>query len=156
MGQLIQKTVEKLDRDRLWTEITESAKRANGVRFPSDRETELTIEKIQKNWEAFIGKPPQEGEWVQIGDKYCRIAHVWSHENGITGLQPATYGMGGSFYLFDGFGSFSGALDAPVNMRLEHTGYMLAHFWMFYGNSSGAHRGVWFTIPARVWTEVKA
>lgn len=156
MGQLIQKTVEKLDRDRLWVEITESAKRANGVRFPSDRETELTIEIIQKKWEAFRDKPPQEGEWVQIGDKYHRIAYVFRNEDGLTGFQPSTYGMGGSVYLCSGHGSYSVSFEAPVTMRLEHIGYMLAHFWMFYGGSSGAHRGVWFTIPARVWTEVKA
>ena len=156
MAAVIEKTVEKLDRDRLWVEITESAKRANGVRYPTDRETELTIEKIHKNWEAFRHKPPQEGEWVTIGDKHHRIAHIWSRENGLTGFQPTTYGLGGSFYLCDGYGSFSGSLDSPIKMRLEHTGWMLAHFWMFYAGSSGAHRGVWFTIPTRVWTEVKA
>ena len=156
MSQLIEKTVEKLDRDRLWTEITESAKRANGVRFPSDRETEKTIETIQKNWEAFRDKPPQEGEIVQIGDKHHRIAYIFRQEDGLTGLQPSSTGTDGRVYLFSGYGSYSGSLDSPVTMRLEHTGYMLAQFWMFYGDDSGPHRGVWFTIHTRVWTEVQA
>jgi len=38
-------------------------------------------------------------------------------------------------------------------MKLQHVGWRLAPFWIFYGGSSGAHRGVHFTIPVRVFAE---
>lgn len=144
--------IERLDIDRLTSEITESAKRADGVRYPSDRETKLTIELIQRNWEAFHGKPPQEGELVVVGEEHHRIAQVWDRaDDGSTELQPA---KSGSVYLHEGCGSFSGSLDSIATMRLTHVGWKLATFWIFYGGFSGAHRGVYFTIPTRVFAAI--
>lgn len=144
-------TIERLDIDRLHREITESAKLAHGVRYPSERETQKTIELIQKCWEGFHGKPPQQGEWVEINGECRRIAHVWSrNQDGTTELQAA---ISGSTYLFEGCGSFSGGLDSPVTMKLQHVGWRLASFWLFYGGSSGGGRGVQFTIPTRVFAE---
>lgn len=141
-----------VDIDRLTQEITESAKRADGVRYPSDRETNLTIELIQKCWEAFHGQPPQESEWVKIGEEFQRIGYVWSQEGDVTEFQPC---KNGSHYLCNGHGSFSGSFEDVVKMKLVHVGWKLAHFWKFYGGSSGAHRGVYFSIPTRVFAEVE-
>jgi hypothetical protein len=108
-------TIERLDIDRLTQEITESAKHANGVRYPSDRETNLTIELIQKCWEAFRDKPPQEGEWVKIDEEFQRIGYVLDQVE-YTDFQPA---KNGSVYLSNGHGSFSGSFESPVKMKLE-------------------------------------
>lgn len=145
-------TIERLDFDRLHREITESAKHADGVRFPSESETQKTIEIIQKCWEGFHDKPPMEGEWVKMGDDYRRIAHV-QFRAGFkqTKFQPA---KAGSVYLYEGCGSFAGSLDLPVVMNLSHVGWKLAPFWIFYGGSTGARRGVHFTIPTRVFEDI--
>lgn len=145
-------TIERLDIDRLHREITESAKHADGVRYPSESETQKTIEIIQKCWEGFHGQPPQQGELVRIEGEVHRIAHVWDRsEDGVTNFQPA---KNGSVYLCEGFGSFSGGYDLPVKLRLSHVGWELAPFWLFYGGWSGARRGVHFTIPTRVFEEI--
>ncbi len=142
-----------LDIDNLRDQIIESAKQANGVRYPSERATENTLNIIQQCWEEFNGKPPQEGEFVKIGDEHHRIAYVTSrNDDGTTTFQPA---KSGSVYLFSGHGSFSGSLDSPVTMKLKHIGWEPASFWIFWDGSSGAHRGVQFKLPTRVFSEVQ-
>lgn len=144
-------TIERLDIDRLHREITQSVKAAHGVRSPSESDTQKTIELIQKCWEGFHGMPPMLGEWVKKGDEYVRIAFVRSRINfRDTTFQPA---KAGSFYLHEGCGDFAGSLDSPVTMDLKHIGWRLAEFWIFYAGETGARRGVYFTIPTRVFAE---
>jgi len=142
-------TLPDIDIDKLREEITESAKLKDGIKFPSDAETDRTIDAIQERWADYDGNGPMAGDYVFQEGKFLRVAHVHDRaDDGSVCLQTAGEG---SFYLCHGSGSYSGGLDYPITIKVTHVGWKPARFWLFYGNSSGAHRGVQFTLPTRVF-----
>jgi len=88
------------------------------------------------------------GDWIRGYDgKMTRFTHAWND-----GIQ--TGGGMGSFYLCsNGHASYSGGLDSSVPYDLiELTGeYKDGQFWIFHKEQSGAHRGVYYNHPCRVW-----
>jgi len=88
------------------------------------------------------------GDWIRGYDgKMTRFTHAWND-----GIQ--TGGGMGSFYLCsNGHASYSGGLDSSVPYDLiELTGeYKDGQFWIFHKEYSGAHRGVYYNHPCRVW-----
>lgn len=91
---------------------------------------------------------PLVGDYVLFpGGELERFSHAWE-----TGLQTSA---AGSFHIFkDGNASFSGGLNpsTPRN-QLVLTGKMLpGTFWFFHHDEVGAHRGVYCTIPCKVYT----
>lgn len=101
---------------------------------------------------------PQVGDYVlfegaDAPNHRQRISHDWGEDpaNGEhLGVQTSP---GGSFYLADGYASFSGALNSIV--RVEHlidTGETrLGRFWFFSRDYWGAGRGVDVEAPCRVY-----
>lgn len=82
-----------------------------------------------------------------------RFTHDWGDSIQTTvGAKHPCHGDA-SFYLSDGYASFSGSLDPAINKaRLRDTGEMLeGSFWFFHHNFAGAGRGVYFRIPCRVF-----
>lgn len=96
---------------------------------------------------------PRVGDWVDMLDgTQRRFTHNWGD-----GLQT-TCGNGdsGSFYFAKGCMSYSGGLDPSIpNGQLVDTGETrLGCAWFFHHDHSGAHRGVYFKAPCRVFRQV--
>lgn len=98
---------------------------------------------------------PRVGDYVLFPDdmprdglyeRYIeRISHDWGD-----GVQTSP---GGSWYLGDGFASFSGSLNSTIpKARLEDTGETkLGSFWFFKGDYARAHNGVDVMASCRVY-----
>jgi len=63
---------------------------------------------------------------------------------------------GGSFCMHWDWISYSGGLDPSIKIeRIVDTGQMAENtFWMFHHNEVGAHRGVYFKMPVRLFKVV--
>lgn len=115
------------------------------------------IEIITKALElSYARTVPCEGDYVKIGGAYKRIAYDMGKKDGKWCLQFSSSNCGGSIYLGkDGHGSYSGGLDSPVDVELVHSDEKkVGPAWTFHNGWSGAHRGVYFSAPFKVW-EVK-
>lgn len=89
---------------------------------------------------------PRVGDYVIFPDGHQeRFSHDWGD-----GLQTSP---GGSWYLGDGYASFSGALNPAIpKARLEDTGYKrLGWFWFFKNDYARAHNGVNVQAICRVY-----
>lgn len=111
---------------------------------------ERNLKLIYARIDAFESNPsvPKVGEWIEGYDgKRTRFTHAWDD-----GIQ--TGGGMGSFYLnVGGSASYSGGLDSSVPYDLiEVTDERQdGQFWIFNHGHSGAHRGVYYNHPCRVW-----
>lgn len=91
---------------------------------------------------------PKCGDWIDFADGVSRrISHSW----GEMGVQTS---KGGSWYLGEGYTSFSGSLypTVPLETLARTTELRPGSCWIFHHNLSGAGRGVDGEIPFRVWT----
>jgi hypothetical protein len=82
-----------------------------------------------------------------------RVSYIWTDEHGKilpAGIQTSA---GGSYYLADGYVSFSGALYAGVPFEsLVDTGDLHdGDVWFFHHDFATAHNGVHTTAKFRVW-----
>lgn len=102
-----------------------------------------------------IVKGPRCGDWVDFDNgngKRQRISHLWGD-----GSEPEWDGAqtsdGGSFYLGEGYVSFSGGLDLKVPFELltltDQT--RMGSAWIFHHNWHTAHNGIDFKVPFRVY-----
>lgn len=96
---------------------------------------------------------PQVGEWVrEVDGSMSRVTYVWELSDGL--YVQAGGGELGSFYLLDsGHESYSGGLDPGFpGERLTLTDETApGQVWFFHHDFPGAHRGVYFMMPERVW-----
>lgn len=89
---------------------------------------------------------PRVGDFVEFADGVIRrVSHVWDN-----GVQTSD---GGSFYLGDGYISFSGGLYPQIPFSsLSETGEKRnASVWIFHHDWAKAHNGVGAEIPFRVF-----
>jgi len=117
-----------------------------------DRDHAL-IEARRVAFEARNPAKPRTGEYVRLLDgRLHRFSYVHDFED----WQRAQTSAEGSWYLGDGYASFSGSLDPGIPFeRLRVTGgRMGARFWLFHHDYAMAHNGVDFKIPVRIWEEV--
>lgn len=90
---------------------------------------------------------PRVGDFVIFADGVIRrFSHDWDEH----GLQTSD---GGSWYLGDGYISFSGGLHPTIKrdtltLAAEHRD---AAVWIFHHDMAAAHRGVHVTVPLRVF-----
>lgn len=90
---------------------------------------------------------PQVGDYVEFIDGVCRrISHAWWDGD----IQSST---GGSFYLGNGYASFSGALyrSVPKNSISNSKELRPASFWFFRDDNAIAHNGIIVSALVRVW-----
>lgn len=99
---------------------------------------------------------PQQGDWVTFADgTERRVSHVWDFPADSEG--PRIYSIqtsdGGSWYLGDGYVSFSGALHPGVSGdTFSDTGTTRpGAVWIFHHDYHTAHNGVEVEIDFRVW-----
>ena len=109
--------------------------------------------KILHRLKALFSKhtTPQVGDFVRFSDgKLHRISHIWDND-GIAQTSDNSCGM--SFYLDEGYATYSGGLFRGVSvydMELsEET--RDGKFWFFHHDWAEAHNGVDVSIPCRVW-----
>lgn len=99
-------------------------------------------------------KGPRVGDWVIMQDGTVRrFTHNWGDD--IQTTYPK-FGLG-SFYLGDGSMSYSGSLDSAIPKdTLTDTGEIRnGDCWFFKHDLWGAHRGVHFQVPCRIFHQEK-
>ncbi len=105
---------------------------------------------LAKREAAWNSKPgPRVGDFVIMPDGALRrFTYNWGD-----GLQTTWGEEAGSFYLDNGFASYSGGLEPSIpNERIEDTGETRPGlFWFFHHDEARAHNGVSFTIACRVF-----
>lgn len=124
---------------------------------PDERPRELTVlddrnmTLVRECLTAFDANlEPRVGDFIEFTDGVVRrFTHRWPE-----GLQTTDERFGGpSFYLGDGYCSYSGSLRPWVRLetltRKDET--RLGWVWFFHHGSMGAHRGVDVQIPLRVY-----
>ena len=96
---------------------------------------------------------PRCGDYVEFADGTTRrVSHVWGEDWGEdSGVQTSD---GGSFYLGNGYVSFSGGLYRMVKMgTLTLTGERRpGRAWFLHHDWATRDNGVGVTIPFRVYT----
>jgi hypothetical protein len=100
---------------------------------------------------------PRVGDFLRVPDGVLRFTHDWGDSIQTTvGAKHPCYGDG-SFYLSDGYASFSGSLDPAIDKtKLRDTGETLeGSFWFFHHNQACAENGVYFKLPCRVFEMVQ-
>lgn len=106
---------------------------------------------------AFLAcQEPKQGDFIRFADGTIkRIAHVWPDEqNRAEWIQP-TDGKGdaGSFYLGEGYMSYSGSLNQGIDAnrftRANET--MQGRCWFFHHDFARANGGVYVQINCPVW-----
>lgn len=97
---------------------------------------------------------PHVGAWVRFADGVeRRISHIWRDENGnAVSVQTSA---GGSFYLGNGYLSFSGSLFTGITpdtlTRASEPSMKLGSLWIFHHDHSRAHNGVHSEARFAVW-----
>lgn len=90
---------------------------------------------------------PHVGDYVAFADGVTRrISHIWPD-----GVQTSD---DGSFYLGEGYMSFSGSLyvSVPTETLTLTDETCEAGAWFFHHNHHTAHNGINVIVPVRVWT----
>lgn len=117
--------------------------------WPEETRTKQVNEEIRQRRSRMregAGKTPLVGDFVIFGEdlQIERISHDWGD-----GVQTS---LGGSFYLDDGYASFSGSLNPSVPKdQLVLVGTRQGMFWFFSGNYARADNGVDVEAFCRVW-----
>jgi hypothetical protein len=93
-------------------------------------------------------KGPRVGDYLRIGEKYVRFSHDWGDK-----IQTS---KGGSFYLGDGYISFSGGLDPAIpKAELKDTGETrTGYIWVFKKDWWAANNGCDFEREFRVFEKI--
>jgi hypothetical protein len=119
---------------------------------------EKDAEILRVNMEALDQRPGiRTGDIIRFAcGTVARVAHVWTQDEEIESVQPASSpgAHGDGYYLGKGYVSMSGGLNPSI--KIEHftdTGEKQdALVWFFHHNWSGAGHGVFTTAPFRVFT----
>lgn len=92
---------------------------------------------------------PRIGDFMDFGQVSPRVSHVWRLNTG----DEVQTSDGGSFYLGEGYCSFSGGLyiAVKVNALTPTAETREGDAWLFHHNQPMADNGVYFHIPFRVY-----
>jgi hypothetical protein len=106
-----------------------------------------------KRAQAFIElEGPQVGDFVDFADGVTRrISYVWKLDDKVE--CQTTELSGGSYYLGEGYASFSGGLLPSVDAATFTLSFeqRAGRFWFFHHGFAGAHQGVECSANCRVW-----
>lgn len=93
---------------------------------------------------------PRVGDFLRMQDgAMLRFTHDWGDD-----IQTTIKGCGdASFYLGNGYCSFSGSLDSAIpKTRIHATDEIKdGSVWFFHHDHAQAHNGVYTTMPFRVY-----
>lgn len=99
---------------------------------------------------------PRVGDFLRTPDGFLRFTHDWGESIQTTVNAKHPCHGDASFYLSDGYASFSGSLDPAIDKSLlVDTGEKQnGSFWFFHHDEYRAENGVYFTIPCRVYERI--
>jgi len=105
---------------------------------------------------AFMARTePKQGDFIRFRNGTIkRIAHVWTDQEGrAESIQPTMYKGDSSFYLGEGYMSFSGSLNSGIDAsRFTRTNEtMLGAAWFFHHDLARASNGVSVQVTCPVW-----
>ena len=109
-----------------------------------ERDTEIFVRRVDARWDS---NGYRLGDYVEFADGTLRrIAHIW----GDGGVQTAA---GGSFYLGEGYMTFSGQLFGSVpGASLVNTGRLRqGSCWFFHHDFATAGGGITVNVQCRVF-----
>ncbi len=99
---------------------------------------------------AFITRTAAKaGDVIRFNDgKLARMAHVWDDC-----IQPTIHINSGSFYVGEGYMSYSGGLESSIPMdKFTRTNETIpARAWFFHNDWAQAHNGIDVMIDCPVW-----
>ena len=115
-----------------------------------DRDQQIVNERAQ-GLDAHEGV--RVGDYVDFADGVTRrVSYLWPGDCYEDGQPRAQTSDGGSWYLGNGYVSFSGSLYECVSVgTMRETGQKAGAVWVFHHDYWGAHRGVSHEIPFRVF-----
>lgn len=96
---------------------------------------------------------PRVGDFLRTPDGMLRFTHDWGEDIQTTvRAKHPCYGDA-SFYLSEGYASFSGSLDSAISKTLlRDTGEKQdGSFWFFHHGWVTAENGVYFKMPCRIF-----
>lgn len=118
-----------------------------------DQQDQSILQARQASFTAIA--EPKQGDFIRFANGTIkRIAHVWADENGkAETIQPTMYRGDSSFYLGDGYMSFSGSLNTGIPAAKFHrtSETMPGSAWFFHHDYATAHNGVNVTVNCPVW-----
>jgi len=112
---------------------------------------QLIFKRRREAYDAIPMEQPRVGDFIKhLNGKVTRVTHVW-HDC----LQAG--GGDGSFYLGEGYISYSGGLDLPIPLKsvVLTIGKRKGWIWFFSEDHRAAHNGVDFEMDFRVFQEIK-
>ena len=116
-----------------------------------DEQDQVILDERIVEWNKVEG--PRAGDYVIMPDgEYRRFTYDW-RDNLQTTVSRVKDHYQASFYFFGSGMSFSGSLDRAIfKDMLELTPEVKdGAAWFFHHGESGAHRGVHFNVPCRVY-----
>ena len=98
------------------------------------------------------------GDWARQGKELSRVTHIWDKSFTGGGRHIQTGGGLTSFYLGDGYISYSGSLDPGISEdKLRDTGELKdGRVWFFKDNFWKKANSIDFTMAFRVFEKVTA
>jgi hypothetical protein len=98
---------------------------------------------------------PMVGDFIKYSDgKFARIAHIWKNNDGsVEDIQPTMWGIMGSFYLSEGYVSFSGGLKPSIKLEKfsKSNEKKSGEFWFFHHDYITRDNGVYASMNRPVW-----
>ena len=113
---------------------------------PDDQDWQLLTKRVE-TWDSRQG--PRVGDFIEFADG---ITHRFSHDHGEEwGIQTSP--IGGSFYMGDGYLSYSGGLEPSIKHdQIEATDEQrLGAVWFFHHDYHRSSNGVNAWVPCRVF-----
>ncbi len=119
---------------------------------PRPKFDERDAEIVATRAATLAANPINVGDFIRFADGTTRrVSYIWPGDDDAPGSIQTS--AGGSYYLGDGYVSFSGALFIGVPFAsLTDTGDTFdGDVWIFHHDHACAHNGVHTTIKFRVW-----
>jgi hypothetical protein len=115
-----------------------------------DARDETIRQELLTHWQAKSGM--RVGDYIQMLDgSLRRFTHDWGKD-----IQTTMLDNHGSFYFAGWYCSYSGGLDRSIpKTKIVATDQQRdGEVWFFHHGRSGAHRGVYCSIPCRVYRQI--
>lgn len=118
----------------------------------NDRDSEI----LKARSVAFLARREvKAGDYIRFADGTLRrVSHVWTGENDQPeSIQTDCPEFGSSFYLGDGWMSFSGGLHpgVPASTLTRTQELISGKCWFFHNDFAYRDNGVYISIPCPVW-----
>lgn len=119
-----------------------------------DEKDQIILKQRQVLLDKSAQAGPMQGDFIRFADgEYRRIAHVWTGDGQPEHIQPNLASQGGSYYLGEGYVSYSGGLASAIPWChfSRSSERMRGVIWFFHHDYATAHNGVYDYADFQVW-----